>query len=109
MISSSQSCVATGLLVHLGLMSFSVTRKAQLWTVVDLLTPSILEYLVGKTTNDDRKVMSLRRTGISESDSSFPCGLSAEVEMLLMYLILLLCCSCVLCISFCIYFPVQCP
>lgn len=109
MVSSWQSCVATGLLVHLGLVSFSVMKKAELWTVVDLLTHSILEYLVGKTTNDDRKVMSLRRTGISESDRSFPCGLSAEGEMLLMYLILLLCCSCVLCISFCIYFPVQCP
>ena len=110
MVSSWQKCVAIGLLVHLGLISLPVMIKAELlWTVRELLTALNSKIFGGQNNiNDDRKVMSLRRAGISESDSSSPCGLSAEGEMLFIYLISLLHCSCFLCITFCIYFPVQC-
>lgn len=102
--------MAIGLLVHLGLISLPVIIKAELLsTVRELLTVLDSGIFHGQNNiNDDRKVMSLKRAGISESDSSSPSSLSAETKKLFIYLIVLLHCSCFLYITFCIYFPVQC-
>lgn len=96
--------MATGLLVHLCLISLPVMIKAELlWTLSELLTALDSAMLGGQNNRkDDRKVMSLRRARISEPGISPPWS---EGEMLFIFLISLLHCSCFLYITFCIYFP----